>query len=831
MGRKWERHNLESERARGRQVREAWGDGLLFASLCWSIFAIGGTLPWSVVGLLCLVALSTLVNNWLGRFRVDAGVVVLLGLAGYTGLQCAPLPLPWLAALDSLHAETWGRVMRLLDVTTSVTLSLEPDTTRFEAVRLVCYGLTWGAVAGRAKVEGPLGVARWVAWLCAALALVTLLHRVLGVGQVYGGYAPRFSGSRWVGPLLNPNNLGGSCNLGVFCALACSSRRGGSGNPVYFAIAVGLACLTVLTGSRGAVIALGGGALLFLGAWLRARQRLPAMQYWGLAYGVVSLLTLIALTLDRPVIEDLSGRSVEKVNLLRWGVSVVRAHPWWGVGMGAFDAEVTTVSGQGGNVAFPYVECFPLDAMTAWGVPVGASVIAVLGVGLWRIGGGLRTHAMRLGLCVVLLQNLTDLGLQVPGLMLPWVSVFAACWGGATRRTWSVSEGGSDHGWIGGASAFGAIVLGALLASPVVAPIGVLRQELAQQVTTANGESSLDDALLRHPGDAYLLRMRAALGVRDQKPDALAWVNAALLRAPSDARTHLLLAHALLSRGRVSQALPSLRAAAMDRALHPEIVHLLGVWAPTRVVDAAPEGPFGAALLRLVAGNRPLDERVALLERAELLAPNDPNTLVESTQARLRRVEAKAQPCEVNSACHRELGAAVARARELGATPAQVRVLDALLSAAAGQVQVGFDTLMTGCERSPRARACLQLLVDLGARLGKEPYERAVGTFLDSVCGGQTVCTQERLSMAARLVRHGSVAQAHDIYVQETSASAVPEAFIQAARTSIQLGRPREALHWVDKAEQQHRTDPAVLARLTAIRGEISTALHGAPPR
>jgi hypothetical protein len=261
--------------------------------------------PWSVVGLLSLVALSTLVNAWLGRFRVDAGVVVLLGLASYTALQCAPLPLSWLAMLDGVHAETWGRVMRLLDVTTSAALSLEPDTTRFEAVRLVCYGLTWGVVASRAKLDGPLSIARWVAWLCAAVALVTLLHRVLGVEQVYGGYTPRFSGSRWVGPLLNPNNLGGSCNLGVFCALACSSRRGGRGNPAYFVIAVGLACLTVLTGSRGAVVALAGGGLLFLEAWLRARQRLPAMQHWGLAYGLVSLLTLVALTLDRPVIEDL----------------------------------------------------------------------------------------------------------------------------------------------------------------------------------------------------------------------------------------------------------------------------------------------------------------------------------------------------------------------------------------------------------------------------------------------------------------------------------------------------------------------------------------------
>lgn len=805
-------------------MRESWGDGLLVASLGWSVFAIGGTLPWSVAGLLCCVALSTLVNAWLGRFRVDVGVVVLLGLAAYTALQTAPLALGWLATLDQTHAQTWARVLHLLDVTTPVTVSLEPDTTRFEAVRLVCYGLTWGVVAGRSKADGPLTVARWVAWLCAVAALVTVLHRLLGVHQVYGGYAPKFSGSRWVGPLLNPNNLGGLCNLGAACAVACSSRRGGRGAPVYFVIAVGLACLTVLTGSRGAVIALLGGCLLFLGAWLRARQRLPATQHWGLAYGAVLLLTLVALTLDRPVIEELSGGSVEKVNLLRWGVAVAQAHPWWGVGMGAFGAEAATVSGQGGNVAFPYVECLPLDAVTAWGIPVGASVIVLVGLGMWRIGGGLRTHAMRIGLCVVLLQNLMDLGMQVPGLALPWVSVFAACWGGATRRTWYAGDG-----WVPKLGAASMIALGALLATPIVAPVGVLRQEMVRQTQTPTGVSALDAVLLRHPGDAYLLRLRAALAVRDREPKALGWVNAALLRAPNDARTHLLLAQVLLARGRVEQALPSLRAAAMDRSLHPEIVHLLGVWAPTRVLEAAPTGPFGAALLRLVAGNRPLDERLALLERAEQLAPEDPNTVVELTQAQFRRLAATAEPCEVNSACERRFAAAVARAEALGATPAQTRMLEALLSAATGQVQLGFDTLLTGCERSPRGRACLQVLVELGARLGKQPYEQSVQVFLDSVCGGQTVCTQERLGMASQLVRQGSVAQAHEIYVQEASASAIPEAFVQAARTAAQLGRPREALHWLDKAAQQHRADSAVLARLTAVRTEIGKSLE-APP-
>lgn len=817
---------MDSQRARNWQAQwgEKCGDGLLMASLAWAVFAIGGTLPWSVAGLLLVVAFSTLVNVGLGRFRFDAGVAVLLGMAVYVALQTLPLPVAWIGMVDREHGETWARVFRALGVTGAATLSLEPDTTRYEAVRFLCYAMTWGTVSAHAKANGPIVVARWVTGLVLVTAVVTVLHRMLGVYQVYGGYAPRFANARWVGPLLNPNNLGGFCNLGVFCALASASRQAGRGNPTYFAVAAGLACLTVLTGSRGATIALAGGILLFFGAWLRARRRLPQMQHWGLAYAAVAGLTLLALTLDRAVIEDLSGKSIEKLSLMHWALMVLREHPWVGIGMGAFGSAAATVSGHSGNVAFPYVECFPLDLLTGLGVPVAVVVLASGALGLWRIGGGLRTHTLRLGLCVVLVQNLMDLGLSVPGLALPWLSVFAGCWGGATRRTWSASSK-----WTSWVSAAAASSLGALLALPLAEPVGLLRREVGERLNAADGVARLDAALQRYPADAYLLRIKAAAAMRDESPDALTWVNAALLRAPADARTHLLLAQLLLARRRVDQALPSLRIAAQDRTLHAEIARLVGIWAPARLIDAVPDGPLGAALLRLVAGNRSDSERVVLLEAAEHRAPSDVATSVELTRAKMREASARNLPCEETTPCFRELNARVELASRLGATPAQVHVLRALLMALSGDIQGGFDLLLSQCERSPQARACLQVLVELGNRLGPAAFERAVSVFLDSVCGGQQSCSAERMGLAAELTRQGGIAKAHEIYVRECSASGLPEAFIQAARTAMRVGRAREALHWLDKAEDRHREDAATMARLDAVRAEISAAIPAAP--
>src|SRR5690606_20654845 len=331
-------------------------------------------------------------------------------------------------------------------------------------------------------------------------------------------------------------------------------------------------------------------------------------------------------------------------------------------------------------------------------------------------------------------------------------------------------------------------------------------------------------ALARYPGDAYFLRAKAAVALRDHSPDAMYWVNTALLRAPKDARTHLLLARTLLSARRIEQALPSLRLAAMDRALHGEIAHLIGVWAPERLIDAAPEGDHGATLLRLVAANRTGAERIALLEAAERRAPNDANTLVELTRARLRKA-AEGPPCPVGSACHRELTAAVERAARLGATPAQVRVLRALLMALAGDIKPAFEMLLSGCERSPRARQCLTVLVELATRLGDGEFEQAATVFVDSVCGGAQSCTAERLAMAAQLARRGSLARAHEMYVRECSVSGSVDAFVYASLTAMQLGRTREALHWAEKGEQRHRGDAKALERLSKVRADVSAKI------
>jgi hypothetical protein len=801
---------------------EIAGDALIVSTLAWSIFAIGGTLPWAVVGLLLMSSVCAAMHAAFGRFRLDAGAALLLGLGVYTGLQVLPFPLGVVAAVDSSTAETWERVFRLLGHVGPASWSMEPDTTRYEAARLLSYGLTWGAVSGHASENGPLRVARWVAWLVAALAGITLLHEAVGAREVYGIYAPRFVSPRWLGPILNPNNLGGLCNLGVFCALACAGGRTERGKVGYVAMAVALACLTVLTGSRGATLALVAGSLLFALGWIRARARVrvrpngerrPA-QLWTAAYAGVSLLTAIALTLDERTLKELTGTSVEKVSLLRWGVEVLREHPWVGVGMGAFGSEVSRVSGVHANMVFPYVECFPLDALTGWGVLVGGCAISAVIWGLWRIGGGFRTHTLRIGLGVVLLQNLMDLGLQVPGVALPTLAVFAACWGGATRQTWSARKRHAVP-----ATLLGAAILGAVLVLPVRPHVGIARAEAAARLQEPDAVERVERLILRYPGDVHLLRTRAALAVQRREGNALAWINAALLRAPNNARTHLLLGQLLASRGQVDQAVVSLRLAAEEREVQPQVVRVMAERAPERLMDVVPDGPMGATLLRLIAGTVERKARAPLLEEAAKRAPSNALVAVEHATEKLHRLAADSVQCAEETPCHKEMTKLIVHAQELGASPAQLRVLRARLRSLGGDLRGAFEELLNGCQRSAAARDCLLLLLEYGERLGPTEYERAARAFIDGVCAKP--CTADRMSVAARLLRFGNATAAHQLYVQEASQSGEVRAFVAAAETAARLGRTREAWHWLQKGEQWHRSDAAALESLGAVRTKL----------
>src|SRR5262249_4704283 len=137
-------------------------------------------------------------------------------------------------------------------------------------------------------------------------ALVTVAHGLLGATKVFGVYEPQFAAPAWhIGPLLNPNNLAGYLNLGIFCGLGLLLIR----EPVLPPTAVGLGVamlvgVEVTSASRGGMLTLVLGIALFsVFLWSGARRHRQGFSRsrtlrWmlGSAIGGGALLALLAST-------------------------------------------------------------------------------------------------------------------------------------------------------------------------------------------------------------------------------------------------------------------------------------------------------------------------------------------------------------------------------------------------------------------------------------------------------------------------------------------------------------------------------------------------------
>lgn len=313
------------------KLLEGAGVVLAWSTVVWAVFAIGGTTGVGAAGLWGLANLSFLVNVLARRFRLDAGVVLLTSLAGWTLLQSAPLPLQAVAVLDSDLAQTWQQTLDLLGKPGPAALSLQPLTTRLEAMKLWAYAVTWGCMSGLVTRRGTDFVVRGVVWLVVAVVAVTAFHSLMGWQRVYGWYEPQHVTPHWLGPLMNMNNLGGLCNLGAFAALALTFRGSGNerGGLVFVAVALALSVMTLLTGSRGAVGTLALGALAFAALVWRNRATL-SVRRWGVVLVVAVGLVLGVLVFDQErLLGNLGDRSTEKLRLVGWSLDVLRLHGFW----------------------------------------------------------------------------------------------------------------------------------------------------------------------------------------------------------------------------------------------------------------------------------------------------------------------------------------------------------------------------------------------------------------------------------------------------------------------------------------------------------------------
>ncbi|MGE3544890.1 MAG: hypothetical protein AB7L28_13205, partial [Kofleriaceae bacterium] len=183
-----------------------------------------------------------------------------------TALQLIPLPDSVLATLNPTGYELVVDSEKLLgaDPTPSWRpLSLDPANTWVELAKLVSYLLVgWIAIRTAAAERGRYWILAGVSGMAGLVAVIGIVHEVLGATRLYGLFDPAHATPNVMSPLLNSNHLGTLMAIGALTAsgLALNERRAAAVRAWWIVVALACVVVTIATRSRSAVLGLGGGA-------------------------------------------------------------------------------------------------------------------------------------------------------------------------------------------------------------------------------------------------------------------------------------------------------------------------------------------------------------------------------------------------------------------------------------------------------------------------------------------------------------------------------------------------------------------------------------------
>jgi tetratricopeptide (TPR) repeat protein len=545
---------------------------------------LGGVHPWVTLGatVMELGALALLVverSRNGGRARVSwLGAPLALGLVA-TVLSLVPLPhfVRNLIDPEGTDLVTWTTALLHDDARSQVrsVLSLDPPESAFAVLRLVGALCLFLVVAERCRRRESRTLA-WRVLLVGAclLVLVAFGHKLLDIHGVWG--LTRQNSGWLYAPLVNPNHLarifGGFAFLCLGRGLSVRNRI----ESLWF-LSVGVVCgaAVLLTLSRGGVLAfVAAGAVL---VWLVRRagrdEREPTLSRFGMLAAQVAVVAAVGVGLvvaHDAVLHEMGTLENEHWNTskgalypLAW--TALRAHPLWGIGVGAFGS--VAASGietpvLGGGLTFTHVENIVLGTLVEHGVVVGGALLA-----LAVLVGDALVRALRSKAEVAALSALAFL---VLGDMLDFVTDTAA---GLFLITVALALSTS---YLVESKRFAMSVRTSTLMGLVVAlgvcvawcaPTAVLdwRHDVDRDLVGRDDmalAAALEDALAHHPLDAhYAYELATTARQRRDPVAALAWANRALVLWPMHKGAHVEAARALAALGRLEQSLGEYKAA------------------------------------------------------------------------------------------------------------------------------------------------------------------------------------------------------------------------------------------------------------------------------
>ncbi len=862
--------------------------GLVALTVVASVLCVGTVHVGVLVAVAPVALLCGLLALWLRGKRVrelPAPVVVLGLLALYTALQAVPLPVGLLAAIAPDNADVWARSLHPFGESgpSAASISIDPGATLVEALKWLCYASMFLAAAAIGRAKGARTILMLVFASGLALALVTLGHGMARAETLYGIYEPHQARPQWaLSPLLNTNNLAGYLNLTLFSGLGLLV----SDRPVLprWLLGLGIACMvgvTVVSASRGGVLTLiiGAVAVTFaLAAAARHRRRrrrkkgrgeTPPPTRWQVWLPLGATLlggTVLALLGANDLVwKGLLDESTEKLAIVEWTKPMIAAHPWFGVGRGAFETGFPPYQESfGTNVIYTHAENFAAQWVSEWGLPVGVGAFLAL---LWllrpsrlRARGDRVTAAACVGVVALLLQNLVDLALEVTSVSIAAAVLLGGLWGAPSarrrRRRRSQDDSGDDDTGdddtgdddtgsfdlpprrrvvlaplllaLFGTAALAAVVTWGM--HPALDDRTELQQmyvdaDLSDLAASNAFRQQLHAAIVRHPGDPFLPLLGALEARRRPDGKPLRWLARAVERDPTNGRPHLTLAEVFARAGARGQALLELRLAVERDPVLTGRAAAIAVQLTDdfrRLEQAVPEGPAGASMLAELGARIPRNQQPALRKKLLRAAMGrDPAlTRPRSVEASDLLAELAQDPpskrCTPRRACVDRIQAHIKVIDEQTPDSPQAHILHAQLLALDDKHADAEKLLAENCGRYRNATACWRQRVVVANQMrAGDALGEAMSSYLASACTRPPQCASAAEWLGGLLAKRGDWAGAAAKYERAAREDPTAARWLRLAESAARAGQATRARHALRRAKRSHEEpDPKQLERV-----------------
>ncbi len=833
---------------------------LLAIAIAGSALAIGSVHTATLCAVTAVLATAATFAWWDAQpmhARSAATILVVLGLVltGYTALQSVPMPIGWLAAIAPHNADVWSRALAPLHEKgpNYAPVTLDPVATHVEVLKGIAYLLAFVTALRIAKRrDGAAFLSATVIMTGVVLAAAALLHPAFGAHKLFGVYEPGPGiAERHLAPLLNPNNLAGYLNVALCLAFAATlSPEPTVPRSIAAAIVLFLGATQIWVASRGGVVAMVLGLLIVVAiARLARSQRGRAVATLSLVAGFVAAVgaTLVVIGGSEDASNELLQGDMSKLTMFVREMRMLPAVPLFGCGRGAFESAFPPFRVDVGHFTYGYPENVVMQWILEWGVPIGLMGLALTAFALPPravLARSTTAAGAWAGIVALAVQNLGDLGSEIPGLVLAGVICAAIVVAGSPGKRarycierWSVLPRRTA---IAGAVAavLGIALVAAGWGRDLHDDQNALRTALVRRASAREMHELARAAMLRHPAEPYLpfiVSLRASYA-NDDNP--IPWVGGTLERASVYGPAHMVLARALATRS-PSQARLEYRLAIQQwpdlvGMVQEEAARLVGSYQDA--MELIPEGPDAPDVIErfgLAVRERLPATRVRLDAELTARVPGKPGPAVRAAEDAVRDLDLDGGPspwCESRgdwAACVDNAVSKAQRAEVLEPDLCEPRVLHARARAAGGEGEAGLLGLELAADTVSDRLRCLQELATLARALGNVAREQSA---LDKVaaagCSDDSECASALTWVAQQEDARGNSSKAMATYKRAYERAPQDDGLLGTiADHAARAGLHAEAAQDYERLAKMH---PGEARWRTAEEQERSAAMKGA---